>query len=58
MLGGQVPECLTKFSSKRDPAAKRARKNVESLATNPIEMAKEQFQIAATAGPWTKMVII
>ncbi|XWS26980.1 hypothetical protein CRYUN_Cryun26dG0076500 [Craigia yunnanensis] len=36
--------------SKRDPAAKRARKNVESLATNPIKMAKEQFQIAARAG--------
>ncbi|XVE71435.1 hypothetical protein DITRI_Ditri10aG0149700 [Diplodiscus trichospermus] len=50
LRGVQVPECLTKFSSKRDSAAKRARKNVECLATDPIQRAKEQFQIAATAG--------
>ncbi|XP_022755121.1 uncharacterized protein LOC111303261 [Durio zibethinus] len=50
LRGVQVPECLTKFSSKRGSASKRARKNVECLATDPIEMAKEQFQIAATAG--------
>ncbi|EOY31027.1 Binding, putative isoform 2 [Theobroma cacao] len=46
----QVPECLTKLSSKRGSAAKRARKNVESLSSDPAEMAKEQFQVAAQAG--------
>ncbi|OMO54375.1 Sel1-like protein [Corchorus capsularis] len=46
----QVPECLTKLNSKRGSAAKRARTNAESLATNPVEMAKEQFKVAAEAG--------
>lgn len=49
-LGVQVPECLTKFSSKRGSAAKRTKKNVDHPAGNPVEMAKEQFRIAATAG--------
>lgn len=49
-LGAQVPECLTKFSSKRGSAAKRTKKNVDHPAGNPVEMAKEQFRIAATAG--------
>ncbi|KAK6273321.1 hypothetical protein POUND7_010404 [Theobroma cacao] len=50
LRGVQVPECLTKLSSKRGSAAKRARKNVESLSSDPAEMAKEQFQVAAQAG--------
>ncbi|OMP01378.1 Sel1-like protein [Corchorus olitorius] len=50
LRGVQVPECLTKLNSKRGSAAKRARTNAESHATNPVEMAKEQFQVAAQAG--------
>lgn len=47
--GVQVPESLTKLSSKRASSA-RARKSAESLLMDPVEMAKEQFQIAAKAG--------
>ncbi|KAE8714187.1 Binding, putative isoform 2 [Hibiscus syriacus] len=50
LRGVQVPEHLTKFSSERVSAAKRGRKNVEHPLKNPVEMAKEKFQIAATVG--------
>lgn len=46
----QVPESLTKFDSKKSSAAKRARINVQSPLMNPVEMAKEQFEVAARAG--------
>lgn len=49
VTGVQVPESLTKLSSKRTSSA-RARKSAESLLMDPVEMAKEQFQIAAKAG--------
>ncbi|KAK7857438.1 hypothetical protein CFP56_017673 [Quercus suber] len=49
ILGVQVPESLTKFSAKRGSSAK-TRKNKESLMMNPVEMARQQFQIAAKAG--------
>lgn len=47
--GVQIPESLTKFS-KRNSLAKKTRKDVESLVIDPVDMAKKQFQIAATAG--------
>lgn len=49
ILGVQVPESLTKFSAKRGFSAK-TRKNKESPMMNPVEMARQQFQIAAKAG--------
>ncbi|GMY35888.1 Sel1-like protein [Fagus crenata] len=49
LRGVQVPESVTKFSSKRGSSAK-TRKNTESPVMNPVEMAREQFQIAAKAG--------
>ncbi|GAV68330.1 Sel1 domain-containing protein [Cephalotus follicularis] len=50
LRGAQVPECLTKFTSKRSSFAKRARKNAGVSVMNPVETAKEQFEIAAKAG--------
>lgn len=46
----QVPECLTKLNAKRVSAAKKARENLESNLMNPVEKAKEQFEVAAQAG--------
>lgn len=48
LRGVQVPECLTKFSSK-DSSARTSRKNAENSTQNPLEMAREQFEIAAKA---------
>ncbi|XP_031250199.1 uncharacterized protein LOC116108063 [Pistacia vera] len=50
LRGVQVPESLTKFNSKRSSAAKRTRINAQSPLMNPVEMAKEQFEVAARAG--------
>lgn len=50
ILGAQVPECLTKLNAKRGSAAKKARANLESNLMNPVEKAKEQFEVAARAG--------
>ncbi|KAL4654035.1 hypothetical protein ACB098_01G305500 [Castanea mollissima] len=49
LRGVQVPESLTKFSAKKGSSAK-TRKNKESPMMNPVEMARQQFQIAAKAG--------
>lgn len=49
LRGVQVPESVTKFSSKRGSSPK-TRKNTESPVINPVEMAREQFRIAAKAG--------
>lgn len=49
LRGAQVPESLLKFNLKRGFSTKKA-KNPESTAMNPVEMAKEQFQVAAKAG--------
>lgn len=38
-----------KFGSRRSSSAK-SRKSAESPVMDPVDMAKEQFQIAATAG--------
>ncbi|XP_074379675.1 uncharacterized protein LOC141720895 isoform X3 [Apium graveolens] len=45
--GVQVPECLTKISAKKDSSTKTSRKIAETH--NPLEMAREQFEIAAKA---------
>ncbi|XP_035542039.1 uncharacterized protein LOC108986475 [Juglans regia] len=49
LRGVQVPESLMKFGLRRSSYAK-ARKSAESPVMDPVEMAREQFQIAATAG--------
>lgn len=46
--GVQVPECLTKFSAK-DSSTRTSRKIAENTTHNPLEMAREQFEIAAKA---------
>lgn len=49
LRGAQVPEHLTKFSLKRGSSAKKMN-SAEYTEMNPVERAKEQFQIAAKAG--------
>lgn len=49
VLGAQVPESLMKFKLKRGSSAKRV-KNAGNTVLNPVEMAKQQFQVAAKAG--------
>lgn len=48
--GVEVPESITKFSLKRGSATRKLGKSRESLAIDPVEMAREKFQIAAKAG--------
>ncbi|KAK2658827.1 hypothetical protein Ddye_005360 [Dipteronia dyeriana] len=50
LRGTQVPESLTKFNAKRSTLAKRARVNEGSVLKDSVEMAKEQFEVAARAG--------
>ncbi|KAL1336431.1 hypothetical protein HN51_030793 [Arachis hypogaea] len=50
LKGVKVPETITKFSAKRGSATRKAGKGKESLAVDPVEMAREKFQIAAKAG--------
>ncbi|XP_006294689.2 uncharacterized protein LOC17889528 [Capsella rubella] len=50
LRGVQVPESLTKVNPAGVSPPKRSRKNSENPEMNPLEMAKEQFQIAARAG--------
>ncbi|XP_010429555.1 PREDICTED: uncharacterized protein LOC104714021 [Camelina sativa] len=50
LRGVQVPESLTKVNAVGVSPPKRSRKNSEHPEINPLEMAKEQFQIAARAG--------
>lgn len=47
LRGVQVPESLTRMNTVGVPPSKRSRENMD---TNPIELAKEQFQVAARAG--------
>ncbi|PIM99533.1 hypothetical protein CDL12_27976 [Handroanthus impetiginosus] len=47
LRGVQLPESLTKFNVKRVLSNRKLRNNAEF---NPIEMAREQFEIAASAG--------
>ncbi|KAI5389527.1 hypothetical protein KIW84_074982 [Lathyrus oleraceus] len=48
--GVKIPESIIKFSLKRGPVAHKRGKSKESIAIDPVEMAKEKFQIAAKAG--------
>ncbi|VVB09004.1 unnamed protein product [Arabis nemorensis] len=48
LRGAKVPESLTRLNTVVVSPPKR--KNLENLEINPLEMAKEQFQIAARAG--------
>ncbi|CAL0307127.1 unnamed protein product [Lupinus luteus] len=50
LKGVEIPESLTKFSVKRGSAARKLGKSKESIAINPVELAREKFQIAAKAG--------
>ncbi|KAG7572206.1 Sel1-like repeat [Arabidopsis suecica] len=50
LRGVQVPESLTKLDAIGVSPPKRSKKNLENPEMNPLEMAKEQFQIAARAG--------
>ncbi|KAL0653346.1 hypothetical protein Bca4012_096037 [Brassica carinata] len=45
--GVQVPESLTRMNAVGVPPPKRSRENMDM---NPLELAKEQFQVAARAG--------
>ncbi|KAM7528065.1 hypothetical protein LguiB_031475 [Lonicera macranthoides] len=45
--GVEVPESLTKYSAKSSSSIRASRKNA---TPNPLEMAREQFEIAAKAG--------
>lgn len=47
--GVQIPECLTKFSAKRDGSSRISRNNAETAERSPLELAREQFEIAAKA---------
>ena len=47
--GAQVPESLTKFHMKRGPSARKIKHAEENLMKS-LELAKEQFQVAAKAG--------
>ncbi|XP_065872599.1 uncharacterized protein [Euphorbia lathyris] len=49
LRGAQVPESIMKFNLKKGSPARKAR-STESTEMNPVEMAKEQFRIAAKAG--------
>ncbi|KAA8535081.1 hypothetical protein F0562_030084 [Nyssa sinensis] len=48
--GVQVPESLTKFNAKRISSSRTSRKNEGNSELDPVEMAREQFEVAARAG--------
>ncbi|KAI3468944.1 hypothetical protein Pfo_025607 [Paulownia fortunei] len=50
LRGVQLPESLTKFNGKKVFPNRKLRKNAGSPESNPVEMAREQFEIAARAG--------
>ncbi|KAG4922471.1 hypothetical protein JHK85_052145 [Glycine max] len=50
LKGVEVPESVIKFSLTRGAAAHRRGRNKGALAIDPVEMAREKFQIAAKAG--------
>lgn len=51
LKGYEVPEAITRFNSSRSPSTGGARKKeVNGRQQDAVEMAKEQFQIAAEAG--------
>ncbi|KAH7848382.1 hypothetical protein Vadar_002140 [Vaccinium darrowii] len=50
LQGAQVSECLTKLSAKRSSSTRKSKRSAASVVHNPVEMAREQFEIAARAG--------
>lgn len=50
LRGVQVPDYLMKFNSKRGSYTKQISKSGGRPMVDPVEMAREQFQIAAKAG--------
>ncbi|GKV06385.1 hypothetical protein SLEP1_g18285 [Rubroshorea leprosula] len=61
LRGAQVPESLMKLNPKKGSSTRRVKKDAESPVMDQVEMAKEQFQIAARAGcdlglKWLKRV--
>ncbi|KAI4352604.1 hypothetical protein L6164_006840 [Bauhinia variegata] len=50
LKGAEIPKSLTKFTLKRGSAAKKAGNGSESVAINPVEMARGKFHVAAKAG--------
>ncbi|CAI0389468.1 unnamed protein product, partial [Linum tenue] len=49
LRGEQVPEAITRLQVKRGTPGRRA-KTKESSSTDPVELAKQQFEAAANAG--------
>ncbi|KAH6798909.1 binding protein [Perilla frutescens var. frutescens] len=61
LAGVQLPESLTKFNVKKTSSNKKLRKDSGRGEYNPVEMAREQFEIAANAGcdlglKWLKLL--
>ncbi|KAL8546186.1 hypothetical protein ACS0TY_006050 [Phlomoides rotata] len=50
LAGVQVPESVSKFYVNKAPAQIKSRKNGGRPEYNPVEMAKDQFELAANAG--------
>lgn len=50
IAGVVVPEAITRFNSGRSPSTGGMRKKGDSVHQDPVELAKEQFQLAADAG--------
>ncbi|XP_027176257.1 uncharacterized protein LOC113775531 [Coffea eugenioides] len=50
LRGAEVPESLTRFSTKRRSLTRIQRNKGERSELNPLEMARDQFEIAAKGG--------
>ncbi|KAF3656758.1 putative early nodulin-93-like [Capsicum annuum] len=50
LTGVELPESITRFYVKRGPSSRISRRNGVDPEFNPIELAREQFEIAAKAG--------
>ena len=50
MSGVEVPEAISRLTSRRASLSKRARKDEDNHQMSRVEMAKEQFEKAARAG--------
>ncbi|XP_015059386.1 uncharacterized protein LOC107005334 isoform X1 [Solanum pennellii] len=50
LTGVELPESITKFYVKRGSSSRISRRNGVDAELNPIELAREQFEIAAKAG--------
>lgn len=50
LKGAKVPEAITKFNARSIPSSKAKKKNVALPDEDSMELAKEQFEIAAKAG--------